>query len=327
MLWFIIRRLLAMIPFLGVVSVIVFILIQLPPGDYLDTYAATVAASEETIDQRTLDTLRTRYGLDQPLYIQYFKWIGGILQGDFGESFQWSQPVGDLIWERMALTLLISVSTLLFTWALAFPIGVFSAVRKYSIGDYVVTTLGFIGLAIPNFLLALILMYLGVVYFGQSVGGLFSEQYANAPWSWGKVVDLMAHLWVPVVILGTAGTASLIRIMRANLLDELPRAYVTTARAKGMSEFALLVKYPVRAALNPFISTVGWVLPNLVSGAVITAVVLNLPTAGPLFLQALLSQDMFLAGAFLLLLCLLTVIGTLISDILLAFLDPRIRYQ
>ena len=242
-------------------------------------------------------------------------------------SFEWRQPVSDLIWGRMALTVTLSFATLLFTWAVAFPIGVYSAVRKYSVGDYIATTLGFIGLATPNFLLALVLMYIGVVHFGADVGGLFSNEYKNAPWSWAKVMDLVAHLWLPVIVLGTSATASLIRIMRANLLDELHRPYVDTARAKGLSEFWLIMKYPVRVALNPFISTIGWVLPNLVSGAVVTAIVLSLPTAGPLMLQALLAQDMYLAGAFVLLLSSLTVVGMLISDILLVLLDPRVKYD
>ena len=324
---YILKRLLWMIPFLFAVSVVAFVLIQAPPGDYLTTFIAKLGESDEVLDQATIDNLRRRFGLDQPLYVQYFKWVGNLLQGDFGMSFEWRQPVSDLIWERMGLTLLLSMATLLFTWAVAFPIGVYSAVQKYSIGDYVATTLGFIGLATPNFLLALILMYVGVVYFGTDVGGLFSSEYKNAPWSWGKVLDLAAHLWLPVIVLGTSATASLIRIMRANLLDELNKPYVDTARAKGLSEFWLILKYPVRVALNPFVSTIGWVLPNLVSGAVVTAIVLSLPTAGPLMLQALLAQDMYLAGAFVLLLSSLTVIGMLLSDILLVLLDPRVKYD
>ena len=316
-----------MVPFMFAVSVVAFLLIQAPPGDFLTTYIAKLGESNEILDQNTIDNLRARFGLDQPLYIQYFKWVGNLVQGDFGMSFEWRQPVSELVWERMGLTLCLSLATLIFTWAVAFPIGVYSAVRKYSIGDYVATTIGFIGLATPNFLLALILMYIGVVYFGTDVGGLFSPEYKNAPWSWGKVWNLTEHLWLPVVVLGTSATASLIRIMRANLLDELNQPYVDTARAKGLSEFWLIMKYPVRVALNPFISTIGWVLPNLVSGAVVTAIVLSLPTAGPLMLQALLSQDMFLAGAFVLLLSSLTVIGMLISDILLVLLDPRVRYE
>lgn len=327
LLVYIVRRILWTIPFLFAVSIVAFALIQAPPGDYLTTFAATLAASGDVVDEARLQALRQRYGLDQPFLVQYWLWISGVLRGDFGISFEWQQPVANLIWERMALSTLLAFSTLLFTWAIAFPVGIYSAVHKYSITDYIVTALGFIGLAIPNFLLALVLMYVAVVYFGAEVGGLFSDAYVMAPWSWAKVKDLMAHLWVPVVILGTAGTASLIRIMRANLLDELNKAYVVTARAKGLSEWRLILKYPVRIALNPFISTIGWVLPNLISGAVITAYVLSLPTAGPLLLQALLAQDMYLAGAFILLLSSLTVVGMLISDILLAVIDPRIRYQ
>ncbi len=328
MIWrYILKRVLWMIPFMFGVSVVSFLLIQAPPGDFLTTYIAKLGESNELLDQATIDNLRARFGLDQPLYVQYFKWVGNLLQGDFGMSFEWRQPVNELVWERMALTLLESMATLLFTWAIAFPIGVYSAVYKYSIGDYIATMIGFIGLATPNFLLALVLMYIGVVYFGSDVGGLFSPEYQNAPWSWAKVQDLISHLWLPMVVLGTSATASLIRIMRANLLDELHKPYVDTARAKGLSEFWLIMKYPVRVALNPFISTIGWVLPNLVSGAVITAIVLSLPLAGPLMLQALLSQDMYLAGAFVLLLSLLTVIGMLISDILLVLLDPRVRYD
>jgi peptide/nickel transport system permease protein len=325
---YILKRILMMVPFLFAVSLVSFLLIQAPPGDFLTTYIAKLGESNEIVDQAAIDNLRARFGLDQPLWVQYWRWITNIvLRGDFGMSFEWRQPVGDLIWERMALTLLLSMATLLFTWALAFPIGIYSAVRKYSLGDYVFTTIGFLGLATPNFLLGLVLMYIGVVHFGTSVGGLFSDEYKNAPWSVAKVLDLMHHLWLPVVVLGTGATASLIRIMRANLLDELHKPYVDTARAKGLSEFHLIMKYPVRVALNPFVSTIGWVLPNLVSGAVVTAIVLSLPISGPLMLQALMSQDMYLAGAFVLLLSSLTVIGMLLSDILLVLLDPRVRYE
>ncbi|GDX56272.1 peptide ABC transporter permease [Comamonadaceae bacterium] len=328
MLIFIVKRLLWMVPFLLAISFLSFVLIQLPPGDYVTTYIATLAASNEVIDQNTAADLRNRFGLDQPMVVQYWKWISNIvLHGDFGLSFEWQQPVGDLIWERMALTLLLTLSALLLTWGIALPVGVFSAVKKYSIADYVVTGLSFIGLAVPSFLLALVLMYIAAVKFGQNVGGLFSEEYLTAPWSVAKTLDLLAHLWIPVVILAVSGTASLIRVMRANMLDELPKAYVTTARAKGLSEFALLVKYPLRLALNPFISTIAWLLPNLVSGSIIVAIVLSLPTAGPLLLQSLMSQDMYLAGAFILLICLLTVLGSLVSDILLALVDPRIRLE
>lgn len=325
---FIVKRLLWMLPFLVAISFLSFVLIQLPPGDYVTTYIATLAASNEVIDQNTAAELRNRFGLDQPMIVQYWKWISNIIfHGDFGLSFEWQQPVGDLIWERMALTLVLTFSTLLVTWGIALPIGVFSAVKKYSIGDYVVTFLSFLGLAVPSFLLALVLMYIAAVEFGQNVGGLFSEQYLTAPWSVAKVVDMLQHLWIPVIILAVSGTASLIRVMRANMLDELNRPYVTTARAKGLSEFTLLVKYPMRLALNPFISTIAWLLPNLVSGSIIVAIVLSLPTAGPLLLQSLMSQDMYLAGAFILLICTLTVLGSLISDILLALVDPRIRLE
>jgi peptide/nickel transport system permease protein len=328
MLRFIAKRLLWMVPSLIVVSFLAFVLIQLPPGDFVTTYIATLAASNEVVDQNTAADLRARFGLDQPMIVQYFKWISGIvLKGDFGLSFEWQQPVGDLIWERMALTLVLTFSTLLATWGIALPIGIFSAVKKYSFLDYVVTFFSFLGLAIPSFLLALALMYIAAVEYGQEVGGLFSEQYLAASWSIGKVIDLMHHLWIPVIILAVSGTASLIRVMRANLLDELHKPYVTTARAKGLSEFHLLVKYPVRLALNPFISTISWLLPNLVSGSIIVAIVLSLPTAGPLLLQSLMSQDMYLAGAFVLLICALTLIGSLISDILLALVDPRIRLE
>lgn len=328
MLVFIVKRLLWMLPFLVAISFLSFVLIQLPPGDYVTTYIATLAASNEVIDQNTAIDLRNRFGLDQPMVVQYWKWISNIVfHGDFGLSFEWQQPVGDLIWERMALTLLLTLSALLVTWGVALPVGVFSAVKKYSMGDYVVTLLSFLGLAVPSFLLALVLMYVAAVEFGQNVGGLFSEEYLTAAWSIDKVIDLMQHLWIPVVILAVSGTASLIRVMRANMLDELHKPYVTTARAKGLSEFTLLVKYPMRLALNPFISTIAWLLPNLISGSIIVAIVLSLPTAGPLLLQSLMSQDMYLAGAFILLICALTVFGSLISDILLALVDPRIRLE
>ncbi|UIK15024.1 ABC transporter permease (plasmid) [Rhizobium leguminosarum] len=328
MLVFIAKRFLWMIPSLFAVSFLAFVLIQLPPGDYVTTYIATLAASNEIVDQNTAAQLRERFGLGDPMLIQYFKWIWGILtRGDFGISFEWQQPVSDLIWERMALTLVLALSTLIATWAIALPIGVYSAVRKYSIGDYFFTAFTFFGLAVPSFLLALVLMYVAAVEFGQDVGGLFSPEYENASWSFAKMVDLFSHLWLPVIILAVSSTASLIRVMRANMLDELPKPYVTTARAKGLSEFRLLMKYPLMIALNPFISTIAWLLPNLISGSVVVAIVLNLPTAAPLLLQALMAQDMYLAGAFVLLISALTLIGSLISDILLALVDPRIRLE
>ncbi|UUP16461.1 ABC transporter permease [Nitratireductor thuwali] len=327
LLAYIARRILWTIPFMFAVSLIAFALITAPPGDYLTSFAATLAQSGDIVDEARLDALRERYGFDRPFLVQYFHWIGGVLQGDFGISFEWQQPVGQLIWERMALSVTLALATLMFTWAVALPIGIYSAVRKYSIGDYFFTAVGFIGLATPNFLFALVLMYVAVVYFGADVSGLFSEQYQDAPWSLAKIGDLAAHIWIPVIILGTSATASLVRIMRANLLDELYRPYVTTARAKGLSEFRLIMKYPVRIAINPFISTIGWAFPQLISGAVITAFVLSLPTSGPLMLQALLAQDMYLAGAFILLLCCLSIVGMLVSDILLAVIDPRIRFR
>ncbi len=327
-LTYIIRRILYMIPTLFAISVVAFFIIQLPPGDFLTSLVAGMAEQGETIDSAQLAALKQRYGLDQPFYVQYWKWISGIVfRGDFGQSFEWNRPVNTLIWDRLGLTFILSLSTLVFVWAVAIPIGIYSAVRKYSLGDYVATFLGFIGLATPNFLIALVLMYVSFKYFGQSVGGLFSPEYIDAPWSWGKVTDLLAHLWIPMVVLGTAGTAGLIRTMRANLLDELGRPYVVTARAKGVAENRLLVKYPVRLALNPFVSGLNDVLVQLVSGAAIVSIVLSLPTTGPLLLRALMSQDMYLAGSFILMLSVLTVVGTLLSDILLAWLDPRIRYR
>ncbi|CAN5138507.1 ABC transporter permease [soil metagenome] len=328
MLGFIVRRILYMIPTLFVVSIITFTIIQLPPGDYLTTVVAGMSEQNVTLDDSTIAGLRDRYGLGQPVYVQYWKWISGILlHGDFGQSFEWKRPVSALIYERMGLTIVLSVSTLLFIWAVAFPIGVYTAIRKYALSSYVVTFIGFIGLAVPNFLLALFFMYAALKYFGQSVGGLFSPDFENAPWSWAKVMDLASHLWIPIIVLGTAGTASLIRILRANLGDELNKPYVVTARAMGHPEAKVILKYPIRMALNPFVSTIGWVLPSLVSGATITAIVLNLQTSGPILLRSLLTQDMYLAGSFILLLSTLTVIGTLISDVLLAWLDPRIRYD
>ena len=326
MVKFIMRRLLIMIPLLLIISIISFALIQLPPGDYLSSYIAQLEQSNREVSKELAMSLRHRYGLDDPFHVQYFKWITGIFQGDFGYSFEHNRPVGELIGERLLLTILITFATTLFTWVVAFPIGVYSAIKQYSVGDYFFTFLGFIGLATPNFMLALILMFVGYKFWGLSVGGLFSMQYINADWSLAKFIDLLQHLWIPVVVIGTAGTASMIRIMRANLLDELNKPYVTTARAKGLAEWKLILKYPVRVALNPFISTIGWMIPRLVSGSTITAVVLSLPTTGPLLLEALRNQDMYLAGSFILFLSSLTIVGTLISDILLAWLDPRIRY-
>jgi peptide/nickel transport system permease protein len=328
MIKYIIKRVIYMIPTLIGISILSFFIIQLPPGDYLTTKLAGMMEQGQTVDIGTIELLEARYGLDKPIIVQYWKWISGILfRGDFGESFEWNRPVTQMIWGRLGLTFILSFSTLIFIWIVAFPVGIYSAVKKYSLGDYVFTFLGFIGLAIPNFLFALTLMYIAFSKFGLSVGGLFSPRFQEAPWSLAKGVDLLQHIWIPMVVLGLAGTANLIRTMRANLMDELKKPYVVTARAKGLSERKLLIKYPVRVALNPFISTVGWILPNLVSGSTVVSIVLNLPTTGPLLLRSLQSQDMYLAGSFILLLSTLTVIGTLLSDILLAAVDPRIRFS
>ncbi len=328
MLHYVVKRLIYMVPTLFGMSIIAFFIIQLPPGDYLTSMVSMMTQSGQNVDPSQIARLREIYGLDQPFWVQYLKWVGGILlRGDFGYSFEWNRPVADLIWERMGSTLAISVASLLFVWAVSLPIGIYSAVRRHSVGDYGFTFLGFIGLAVPNFILALTLMYLAYKYLGQSVGGLYSPAYIDAPLSWAKAMDLLAHLWVPVIIIGTHGTAALIRILRANLSDELNKPYVITAKAKGLPEYRAIVRYPVRIALNPFVSAIGWVLPGLVSGATITAIVLNLPTAGPLLLRALISQDMYLAGSFILLMGVLTLIGMLVSDMLLAVLDPRIRFR
>ncbi len=308
MLAFIARRVLYMIPTLLVISLICFILIQLPPGDYLSSYIAQLSQSGDAVDAALVEALRKQYGLDQPWYLQYWKWITGVLRGNFGYSFEWNQPVSSLIGERLALTMVVSISSLLFSWVVALPIGIFSAVRQYSAFDYIFTFIGFLGLSVPGFMLALVLMYFANRYFGLSVGGLFSPEYVDAPWNWDKVVDMLRHLIIPMIIIGMASTAGLIRTMRANLLDELRKPYVETARAKGLKNYKVILKYPVRVALNPFVSTIGFVLPQIVSGSTITSVVLSLPTTGPLLLRALLSQDMYLAGSFLLMLASLTVI-------------------
>ncbi len=327
MLQYILRRILYMIPTLILISVVSFIIIQLPPGDFLTSYIAQLSQTGETVDEATIAALKKRYGLDQPYYIQYFMWVRGMFQGDFGQSFEWNRPVSQLIWERLGLTVAVSIFTMLFSWALSFPIGMYSATHQYSAGDYFATFIGYIGLATPNFMIALILMWIAYSVFGASVGGLFSPQYVEAPWSWGKFLDLLNHLWIPAIVIGMGGTAGLIRTLRANLLDELHKPYVVTARAKGVPENRLLWRYPLRMAIIPWISTVGWTLPGIVSGETIVAVVLSLPTTGPLLLRALQSQDMYLAGSFIMFLSFLTVIGTLISDILLGWVDPRIRYE
>ena len=308
-------------------SVVVFALIQAPPGDYLTTYIAQLQATGESVDMDEVEALKLQYGLDRPIHVQYLKWTWNLLKWDLGMSLEWQRPVKDLIGERLLLTILLSAATLVFTWAVSIPIGILSATRQYSIFDYIFTTLSFLGIGTPNFLLALVLMWAAFSVFGLSITGLFSVEYVEAPWSVGRVIDMLKHLWVPMIILGTDGTARFSRIMRANLLDELRKPYVVTARAKGVREWRLVLKYPVRLAINPLISVVGWSLPQLLSGSLIVATVLSLPTAGPMLLRALLTQDMFLAGTFVLLLGSLTLIGTLISDILLFLVGPRIRLE
>lgn len=309
------------------ISVVAFIIIQLPPGDYLTSYILMLKAQGTEVSETDIIALSKRYGLDLPIYIQYFKWMGKLFHGDLGRSFQFNKPVSELIGERLALTVIVSLLTIVFVYILAIPIGIYSATHQYSAGDYIFTTVGFAGLAIPNFLFALILMFLFLKYFGLSVGGLFSPEYQLAGWSLGKFIDMLKHLPIPIMVIGTAGTAGLIRVMRGCLLDELRKQYVITARAKGVAERTLLFKYPIRVAINPVISTIGWMLPSIVSGGVITAIVLDLPTTGPLLYGALMNQDMYLAGSFIMFLAFLTVIGTFISDILLVWIDPRIRYE
>ena len=327
MLSFIIRRLLYMIIILLAVSVVAFIIIQLPPGDYLTSFMKSLELRGMKLTPDQILTLERKFGLNTPVYLQYFKWMWNMLHGDFGVSLQWNEPVSKLIGERLALSVTISLLTLLFTYVVAIPIGIYSATHQYSIADYGFTVFGFTGLAIPNFLLALVLMFFFYKYFGLSAGGLFSVEYQIAPWSVGKVIDMLKHLPIPIIVIGTAGTAGLIRVMRGCLLDELRKQYVITARAKGVSERALLFKYPVRVAVNPIISTIGWTLPAIVSGETIVAIVLSLPTTGPLLFQALMAQDMYLAASTIMFLTVLTVIGTVISDILLVWIDPRIRYE
>ena len=327
MLQYIIKRLLILPFLLFIFSIIAFILIQAPPGDFLTSYIAELATSGSSIERAQIDAIRALYGLDQPLYIQYFKWIGRLLTGDLGFSLDWQRPISELIGERLALTLALGVGTFIFTWLVAIPIGILSATRQYSFFDYFFTVFNYIGVATPTFMTALVLMWIAFKYYGLSVTGLFSPEYIDAVWSWDRTVDLLKHLWLPVVILGMDGTARLARVMRANLLDELKKPYMEMARAKGLSEWRLVMKYPVRLALNPLVSTIGWYLPLIFSGSVIVATVMNLPTIGPMLLRALISQDMFLAGTIILIYMILAIIGTLISDILLAWLDPRIRME
>ena len=322
---YIIKRILTMIPTLLLTSMLVFTIIELPPGDYFESYVAELKALGEDADLAEIDILREKYGFDQPQYVRYLRWVGGMLQGDFGYSFEYRMPVNEVVGDRLWLTILLSTVTIIFTWAIAFPIGIYSATHQYSWGDYGLTFLGLIGLAIPNFMLALVMMYFANIWFGLSIGNLMDSQYLGEPMSWAKFQSVLAHIWIPVIIIGTAGTAAMVRRLRANLLDELQKQYVITARAKGLPPGKVLRKYPLRMALNFFISDIGSILPQIISGAEVTAIVLSLETTGPMLIRALQSQDMYLAGSFLMFLAFLTVIGVLVSDIALALLDPRIR--
>ena len=325
MFGYLVHRLLIMIPTLIAISVLVFIIIQLPPGDYLSAYVAELQSQGEAVSEAKIAFLRKQYGFDEPMWRQYLVWAFGMLQGDFGYSFEYGLPVSEVVGDRLWLSVLVSFTTILFTWAVSFPIGIYSATHQYSWGDYGLTFIGFLGLATPNFLLALVLLYVANTYFGTSIGGLMDDQFIGAPWSWGKFTSILEHLWVPVVVIGTSGTAAMIRRLRANLLDELEKQYVVTGRAKGLPPLRLLLKYPLRMALNPFIADIGNLLPQVISGAAIVSVVLSLPTTGPMLLTALQSQDMYLAGSFLMFLAALTVVGVFLSDLALTALDPRIR--
>jgi peptide/nickel transport system permease protein len=324
---FLVHRVLVMIPTLLVISALVFVIIQLPEGDYLTTYIAELESQGEDVSKEKVQYLREQYGLDQPMWQQYLTWLWALLHGDMGYSFEHSLPVNEVVGDRLMLSFVVSMATIIFTWIVAFPIGVYSATHQYSWADHGLTLVGFLGLATPNFLLALVLLYVANVYFGTSIGGLMDPQFIGEPMSWGKFVSVLEHLWIPVVVIGTSGTAGMIRRLRANLLDELQKQYVVTGRAKGLPPFKLLVKYPLRMALNPFVADIGNLLPQVVSGAAIVSVVLSLPTTGPMLLDALRSQDMYLAGSFLMFLSMLTVVGMFFSDIALAMLDPRIRLQ
>lgn len=327
MIAFVTRRLLLGLVTIWLISVLSFAIIQLPPGDFVDAYVAQLASSGSTVSAEEAAAMRKLYGLGQPAYVQYGKWIVRVVQGDFGESMEWRRPVAEVIGDRIWLTLLLSFSALILTWGLALPIGIYSAVNQYSVGDYLITLLGFIGIAVPNFLLALIILYFSFTLLDANVGGLFSSEFLLAPWSLAKAWDLAKHLPLPAVILALGGTAQLIRIMRANLLDELRKPYVVTARAKGLTETRVILKYPVRATLNPFASNIAYLFPYLVSGSIIVSIVLGLPTVGPLLVKALIAKDMFLAGSIVLLLGVMTVIGTFISDLVLMWVEPRLRHQ
>ncbi|MDR7142047.1 ABC transporter permease [Rhizobium sp. BE258] len=327
MLRYILWRIAAMVPTLFVISALVFTIIELPPGDFFESQIAELRAQGEAANLQEIEELRKQYGFDKPEIVRYFYWVGGMLHGDFGYSFEYQLPVSDVVGDRLWLTILVSFTTILVTWLIAFPIGIYSATHQYSWGDYGLTFFGLLGIAIPNFMLALILMYFANVWFGLSIGHLMDQQYLNEAMSWEKAKSILAHLWIPVIIVGTAGTAGMIRRLRANLLDEMQKQYVTTARAKGLHPTRALIKYPLRMALNFFVADIGSILPSIISGAEIVAIVLSLETTGPMLVKALQSQDMYLAGSFLMFLAFLNVIGVLISDIALGFLDPRIRLQ
>jgi peptide/nickel transport system permease protein len=316
-----------MIPTVLVISIVSFGIIQLPPGNYATALAAQMASNGVELHQSQIDALQSRYGLGQSFFVQYWKWISGVVHGNLGQSFLYNRSVSSLIADRLPLTIVVAIATLLVTWIISFYVGIISATKQYSVRDYSLSTLAFLGLATPNFMIALVIMFLSARYLGISVSGLFSAQWESSSWNLGKFVNLIEHLWIPVLVIGMSHTASLFRILRANLLDELHKPYVVAARARGLSERKLLMKYPVRVALNPFISTVGWTIPAVISGDVIIGQVLSLPTTGPLLLQALLSQDMYLAGSIILVVSILTVIGTLFSDVLLAWVDPRVRLR
>jgi peptide/nickel transport system permease protein len=326
---YIFRRLAYMIFTVWIISVITFAVIQLPPGDYVSRMVSQMINSGmDDLPPNFEDQIRQQYGLDQPLYVQYYKWLRNIVKdGKFGYSYIYRRDARQIMIERLPASFAISAFSVLFIWIVSLPIGIYSAVKQYSLGDYAFTLFGFVGLAVPNFLFALVLMFISYKYMDRAMIGLFSREYQNAPWSLAKFADLVKHLWIPVIIIGTSGTAGLIRTMRANLLDELNKPYVDTARSKGLSETTLLLRYPVRHALNPFVSTLGWILPTLIAGELIVSIVLNLPTSGPAIYNALLQQDMYVAAGFILVLSSLTVLGTFISDLLLALLDPRIRLQ
>lgn len=334
MFTYFVHRVLIMIPTLLAISALIFVIIELPPGDYLSNQIQELKSRGDTAALAKAEFLRHQYGLDRPFVERYATWLGvwpgpkgfsGLLQGDLGYSFEFDLPVTEVVGDRLLLSFVVSFATIVFTWVVSFPIGVYSATHQYSVGDHSLTFLGFIGLATPNFLLALVLVYFANITFGTSIGGLMDPRYLDQPWSWAKFVSVLEHLWIPVIVIGTSGTAAMIRRLRANLLDELQKQYVVTGRAKGLSPLRLLIKYPLRVSLNPFVSDIGNMLPQVISGAAIVSVVLSLPTTGPMLVHALQAQDQYLAGSFLMFLSLLTVIGMFLSDVALAALDPRIR--